>query len=131
MDQSEQGSFQDTRAQYGYPRVALLISSSSRRVESVWLAPQKTLCPGRNCALTAGLAGRIDTLRVLLISDIHCGIFLKLEPLAKIIGSLMELEPDLVAISGDIVTGHSNDVNEFLDILAFIARTSRRVVLLR
>jgi predicted MPP superfamily phosphohydrolase len=60
----------------------------------------------------------LDLLRVLLVSDIHCGIFLKPEPIAKIIGSLMELEPDLVAISGDIVTGHSSEVNRFLDILA-------------
>ena len=60
----------------------------------------------------------LDPLRVLLVSDIHCGIFLKPESLAKIIASLMELEPDLVAISGDIVTGHSSEVNKFLDILA-------------
>jgi hypothetical protein len=65
-----------------------------------------------------GWPAQLDPLRVLLISDIHCGIFLKPQTLAKITSSLMELNPDLVAISGDIVTGHSNELNEFLDILA-------------
>jgi uncharacterized protein len=64
----------------------------------------------------------LDPLQVLLVSDIHCGIFLKPEPLATIIGSLMELKPDLVAISGDIVTGHSSEVNKYLDILAPLSR---------
>src|SRR5215467_7197349 len=33
--QSEQGNFQVTRAQHGYPRVALFVSPSSGRVESL------------------------------------------------------------------------------------------------
>src|SRR5262245_12845613 len=57
MAQSKQGSFQDTRAQYGYSRVALFVSPSSGRVESVQLAARKTFCPGGNFALAAGLAG--------------------------------------------------------------------------
>jgi predicted MPP superfamily phosphohydrolase len=66
----------------------------------------------------------LDPLRVLLVSDIHCGIFLKSQTLARIIFSLMELEPDLVAIGGDIVTGHSSELNEFLDALAPLSRAS-------
>ena len=34
----------------------------------------------------------------------------------------MELKPDLVAISGDIVTGHSSEVKKYLDILAPLSR---------
>src|SRR5262245_65921284 len=34
----------------------------------------------------------------------------------------MELKPDLVAISGDIVTGHSSEVTQFLDALAPLSR---------
>ena len=118
MDQSEQGSFQDTRTQYGYPHVALLYphlaavwNPYSWLLEKRFVLAETSLSP-------QGWPAELDPLRVLLISDIHCGIFLKLEPLATIIGSLMELKPDLVAISGDIVTGHSNEVNKFLDILA-------------
>jgi predicted MPP superfamily phosphohydrolase len=68
-----------------------------------------------------GWPAELDPLKVLLISDIHCGIFLKPEPLTKVIGSLMDLQPDLVAIAGDIVTGHASEVNEFLDVLAPLA----------
>ncbi|HXV83908.1 MAG TPA: metallophosphoesterase, partial [Candidatus Binatia bacterium] len=64
----------------------------------------------------------LDALRVLLISDIHCGIFLKSQTLEKIISSLMEINPDLVAIAGDIVTGHASELNEFLDALAPLSR---------
>jgi uncharacterized protein len=94
-----------------YPHLAAVWNPYSWLLEKRFVLAETALSP-------QGWPAELDTLRVLLISDIHCGIFLKLEPLAKIIGSLMELKPDLVAISGDIVTGHSNDVNKFLDILA-------------
>jgi len=64
----------------------------------------------------------LDPLRVLLISDIHTGIFLKAETLAYIVLALMELKPDLVTIAGDIVTGHSSEVRPFLNALAPLAR---------
>ncbi|MGH7826762.1 MAG: metallophosphoesterase [Candidatus Binatia bacterium] len=60
----------------------------------------------------------LGPLRVLLISDIHTGIFLVPDTLSKIIVSLMELEPDLVAVAGDVVTGHSSEVKPFLEALA-------------
>lgn len=64
----------------------------------------------------------LPQLKVLLISDIHTGIFLKPEVLSEIVGSLMELEPDLVAIAGDIVTGHPSDLDDFLAVLAPLSR---------
>lgn len=64
----------------------------------------------------------LDPLRILLISDIHTGIFLRPETLAGIVLSLMELKPDLVAIAGDIVTGHSSEVRLYLDALAPLSR---------
>jgi predicted MPP superfamily phosphohydrolase len=57
-------------------------------------------------------------LRVLLLSDIHTGIFLKPEALAAIVRSLMTLQPDLVAVAGDLVTGHVSELDPFLDALA-------------
>jgi len=61
-------------------------------------------------------------LRVLLISDVHAGIFLKPETLSTIVRSLMELHPDLVAVAGDLVTGHVSEIDPFLDSLAPLAR---------
>jgi predicted MPP superfamily phosphohydrolase len=61
-------------------------------------------------------------LRVLLVSDIHTGIFLKPNTLAAIVTSLMALQPDLVAVAGDLVTGHVNELEPFLEALAPLAR---------
>jgi predicted MPP superfamily phosphohydrolase len=59
----------------------------------------------------------LDPLRVLLISDIHTGIFLRPEVLSGIVDSLMQLAPDLVVVCGDIVTGHTSELHGFLDAL--------------
>jgi predicted MPP superfamily phosphohydrolase len=65
-----------------------------------------------------GWPKKIAPVRVLLISDIHTGIFLKPETLAQIVTSLMHLEPDLVTIAGDIVSGHSSEIRPYLDALS-------------
>ena len=59
-----------------------------------------------------------DPIRVLFISDIHTGIFLKPQTLSEILLGLMELGPDLVAIGGDIVSGRSSEVVPYLDAFA-------------
>ncbi len=61
-------------------------------------------------------------LKVLLISDIHTGIFLTPKILSVILSSLMELKPDLVAIAGDIVTGQASDLDDYLSTLALLAQ---------
>src|SRR6266404_4879038 len=57
-------------------------------------------------------------LRVLLITDIHGGIFLKPQTLWGIVRSLMQTKPDLVVICGDLVTGHVSEAIPYLDALA-------------
>jgi uncharacterized protein len=98
-----------------YPHLSAVWNPYSWLLEKRFALAQTSLSP-------QGWPAELDALQVLLISDIHCGIFLKPEPLAKIIESLMELKPDLVAISGDIVTGHSSEVNKYLDNLAPLSR---------
>jgi predicted MPP superfamily phosphohydrolase len=63
-----------------------------------------------------------DGLRILHLSDIHCGAFLHPEVLARIVDELMTLRPDLVAITGDIVEGRIEDLDGFLAVLAPLAR---------
>lgn len=70
----------------------------------------------------AGWPPGLPPLRVLLLSDIHTGIFLKPRMLADVVAALMTSRPDLVAIAGDIVTGHSSEVRPFLEALAPLAR---------
>jgi uncharacterized protein len=59
-------------------------------------------------------------LRVLLISDIHTGAFLRPEALRPILEALMRLQPDLVAITGDIVEGRVEDLDGFLPVLEIL-----------
>jgi predicted MPP superfamily phosphohydrolase len=61
-----------------------------------------------------------DDLRVLLLSDIHTGAFLHPEVLGPLLAELMRLEPDLVAITGDIVEGQVEDLDGFLPALAVL-----------
>jgi hypothetical protein len=61
-------------------------------------------------------------LRVLLLSDIHAGAFLKPEVLGSLLGTLMDLNPDLVAVAGDIVEGKTEDLDGFLPALSLLAR---------
>jgi uncharacterized protein len=81
-----------------------------------WLLPRRfslaeiTLAP-------EGWPRDIGRLRVLLLSDIHTGTFLKPGVLSEIIGSLMKLKPDLVAIAGDAVTAQASDLDGFLPAL--------------
>jgi predicted MPP superfamily phosphohydrolase len=62
-----------------------------------------------------------DALRVLLLSDIHTGPFLYPEVLRPILAELMRLQPDAVAVTGDIVEGRVEDLDGFLPVLAVLA----------
>jgi len=62
-----------------------------------------------------------DGLRILHVSDIHCGAFLRPEVLADLLRRLMTLRPDIVAITGDIVEGRLDDLDGFLPALATLA----------
>ena len=63
----------------------------------------------------------LPELRVLVVSDIHCGPFLSPDALAPIFASLMRLEPDLVLVAGDVVDGSVEDLDGFLPVLARLA----------
>ena len=86
-----------------------------------WLLPRRFSLAEISVS-PAGWPKALAPLKVLLISDIHTGIFLKPEVLAEIVISLMELEPDLVAVAGDAVTGQANDLDIFLSALAPLSR---------
>lgn len=61
-------------------------------------------------------------LRVLLLTDLHVGPFLRPEVLHAVLEDLMRLAPDLVAVGGDVVGGAENDLDPFLDGLAVLSR---------
>ncbi len=86
-----------------------------------WLLPRR-FSLGEISLSPPGWPRDLARLRVLLLSDVHVGIFLKPELLAKIVNSLMGIHPDLVALTGDVVTGHSRDLDRFLPALALLSR---------
>lgn len=82
-----------------------------------WLL-QKRFSLGEITVAPIGWPQDVAPLRILLITDIHTGVFLHVETLAKIIESLLQHNPDMVVIGGDIVSGHSSDIEPFLKKLA-------------
>ena len=64
----------------------------------------------------------LPALRMLLITDIHAGIFLRPETLGEIVLALMQLKPNIVILGGDVVTGHVSEVGQILDMLAPLAK---------
>jgi len=61
-------------------------------------------------------------LRVLLITDIHAGIFLTPETFGGVVDGLMQTQPDLVVICGDMVSGHTDEAIGILDGLKLLTR---------
>jgi len=94
-----------------YPRLTRVWNPYSSLLEKRFALAEASVSPAK-------WPKEIDPLRVLFISDIHTGIFLKPQTLGDILSALMKFGPDLVAIGGDIVTGHSTEVRPYLDALA-------------
>jgi hypothetical protein len=57
-----------------------------------------------------GLDPGFHGLRVLLISDVHCGPFISPKRLAETFRRAMTLEPDLVVLAGDLATSRVEEV---------------------
>src|SRR5229473_3119869 len=98
-----------------YPHLSRVWNPYSWLLERRFVLTETSVSP-------AGWPRTLAPLRVLLLSDIHTGIFLKPQTLADLMLSVMALKPDLVTIAGDIVTGHSSEVRPFLDALAPLSR---------
>ncbi|HZS42286.1 MAG TPA: metallophosphoesterase [Polyangia bacterium] len=59
----------------------------------------------------AGLPRALDGYRIAQISDVHCGSYTPAERVAEWADRLSALEPDLVAITGDLITSGSAHVD--------------------
>lgn len=102
-------------SRFVYPRLSPIWNPYSWLLEKRFGLAEASVSP-------AGWPHDIDPLRVLFISDIHTGIFLKPHTLSRVVRALVDLDPDLVAIGGDIVTGHSDELKPYLDALAPLSR---------
>lgn len=64
--------------------------------------------------LPAGLQG----LKIVQISDIHCGSFDDREEVARGVQMVLDQEPDLIVITGDLVNNRADEVLPYQDIFA-------------
>lgn len=99
-----------TISRFIYPLLGRVWNPYSWQLERRFELAETQLSPS---GWPAGLA----PLRVLLITDIHAGIFLHPETLWRIVHQLMAQAPDLVVIGGDLVTGHVSEAERILDCL--------------
>jgi predicted MPP superfamily phosphohydrolase len=97
-----------------YPLIGHLWSPYSWVLERRFTLAETRLAP-------AGWPRGLAPMRVLLVTDIHAGIFLKPETLGGIVVGLMRRSPDLVIIGGDLVTGHVSEATPYLKILQAFA----------
>ncbi|MGH7858419.1 MAG: metallophosphoesterase [Candidatus Binatia bacterium] len=98
---------------YVYPYVLGLWSPYS------WLLPRRfSIAEG---AVSPPLWPRgLEPLRVLLVSDIHTGAFLRPEVLESVLREAMATAPDLVAVTGDVVEGAVADLDGFATALSVL-----------
>ena len=102
-------------SRYVYPRMLGTWNPYSWLLRKRFTLAEISLSPPRWPA-------NLPQVRVLLISDIHTGIFLKPKILWEIVEGLMAAEPDIVTIAGDIVNGQTADLDGFLPALAPLSK---------
>lgn len=98
-------------SRFVYPLIGPIWNPYSWLLERRFSVAETALAP-------AGWPKGAAPLRLLLITDIHAGIFLRPQTLWRIVHALMGLKPDLVVIGGDLVTGHVSEANRYLGILS-------------
>lgn len=104
-----------TISRFVYPLIGKVWHPYSWQLERRFELAETTLSP-------ADWPRDMAPLRVLLITDIHAGIFLQPDTLWRILCQLMELEPNLVVLGGDLVTGHVSEAERILDRLVPLTR---------
>ena len=85
-----------------YPRLLVLPS-----IYSSYLERHLTLMEGE--VAMARLPAAFDGLRILLITDIHLGPFLRPAALERVFARLLAAQPDLVLLGGDLLTARIDE----------------------
>lgn len=89
-----------------YPRIPWIDLPYSLQLERHLTVSEATLA-------VSGLAEGLSGLRVLLITDVHAGPFLKPRVLERVFEKLLSLHPDLVLLGGDVATSRTDEIEPF------------------
>lgn len=100
-------------SRYLYPHLFGIWSPYSWQLPRRLLVSEAAVAPPR-------WPSDVPPLRVLLLTDLHVGAFLRPEVVADVLRELMRLEPDLVAIGGDLIAGRAHDLGGFLDAIEIV-----------
>ena len=65
----------------------------------------------------ANLPAGLDGTRIVQLSDLHIGPHLPAARLERIVSTVQSLEPDLIAVTGDLVDDHAEDTDRYADAL--------------
>lgn len=72
-------------------------------------------------ASIANLPPGLDGLRIVQLSDLHIGPHLPASRFERIVRTVQSLEPDLIAVTGDLVDDHSEDTDRYADALGALS----------
>ena len=64
------------------------------------------------------ISAEIERIRIVQISDLHLGLFIRERQVEKILKRIAALEPDLLVSTGDLVDGQPNDLRQEAKLLA-------------
>lgn len=65
----------------------------------------------------ANLPPGLDGTRIVQLSDLHIGPHLPASKFRRIVATVMALQPDIIAITGDLVDDHAEDTDRYADAL--------------
>ncbi len=68
-------------------------------------------------ASIAGLPAGLDGTRIVQLSDLHVGPHLPQRTLDRIANTVRSLEPELIAVTGDLVDDHPEDTDRYADVI--------------
>lgn len=75
----------------------------------------------REVVVAPGLDPELDGLRIVQLSDLHAGPYLGPGDLREVVDACNELEPDLVVVTGDLITHVADEAYQLLADLARLA----------
>ncbi len=70
----------------------------------------------RTAITLPNLPDEFNGIKIVQLSDIHCGSFNKKEPLVDVVNKINEEKPDIIFFTGDLVNSHASEFDPYVEI---------------